>query len=134
METNIPDINRWFGPQNWIRDGEGPCISLGPAGSFDETHVFCPCVIFEDGSYRMYYCGSRGVAVSGDGVQWSKYAGNPVFTPGPLRDWESNYTTSETILPMTDGGFRIWYASRMADFQMHKYFAIGTARLEGPED
>ena len=40
--------DRWLQVQPWRRD-EGPCISLGEAGAFDDTHVFCPAVIEEDG-------------------------------------------------------------------------------------
>ena len=53
-------LESWLARQDWRRDGEGPCISLGTAGEFDDTHVFCPAVIFDGGRYRMYYCGSRG--------------------------------------------------------------------------
>ena len=31
---------------------------------------------------------------------------NPVLTPTPGRHWETNYTTSQTILPLPGGGLR----------------------------
>jgi len=31
-----------------------------------------------------------------------------------------------------DGRYRLWYASRSAAIQEHKYFAIGTAVWNGP--
>ena len=63
----MSELDEWLGAEDWRRDGEGPCIGLGEAGAFDETHVFGPAVIFEGGRYRMYYCGSRGAAADGAG-------------------------------------------------------------------
>lgn len=31
---------KWMQPQNWIRDTDGPCVSLGPSGDFDDMHLF----------------------------------------------------------------------------------------------
>src|SRR6185436_2192044 len=33
-----------YGSQNWRRDVEGPVLSLGEAGEFDDTHLLSPCV------------------------------------------------------------------------------------------
>ena len=85
-------VLRWFGPQKWVRDTEGPVISLGPTGSFDDTHLFAPCVIWEKGRYRLWYSGSRrnvanrvfslGMAESADGRTFVKSKGNPIFDFG----------------------------------------------------
>ena len=40
--------------QNWQRD-EGPSISLGSEGAFDDMHLFAPCVAYEDGVFSMWY-------------------------------------------------------------------------------
>ena len=55
--------SRWLGLQQWQRDGQQPCISLGATGAFDDMHIFAPCIAFEDGHYRMWYSGSRGAVV-----------------------------------------------------------------------
>ena len=73
-----------------------------------------------------------GVAVSTDGVTWEKSAHNPIFGPDPARAWESHYTTSQTIVQLPDGRWRMWYASRPAPPFQHKYFAIGTASWTAP--
>jgi hypothetical protein len=75
-----------------------------------------------------------GVAVSRDGSTWEKSAHNPVFGPDGLRDWESHYTTSQTVIQLPDGRWRIWYGARPAPPFDHKYFAIGTAVWDGPGD
>jgi hypothetical protein len=73
-----------------------------------------------------------GFAFSRDGMHWEKNPHNPVFGPDPSRSWESHYTTSQTVLPLPDGSWRIWYATRPKPPFVHKYFAIGTARWNGP--
>ncbi len=48
----MSELAKWLGRQDWRRDSDGPCISLGAEGEFDDTHVFCPAVIFDGGRYR----------------------------------------------------------------------------------
>ena len=74
-----------------------------------------------------------GFATSPDGLIWDKHPGNPVFGPDPSREWESHYTTSQSLLRLPDGSWRIWYASRTKPPFVHKYFAIGTALWRGPK-
>lgn len=132
-----PSVLRWFDPQKWIRDTDGPVISLGPSGSFDDTHLFAPCVIWErgvireKGRYRLWYSGSRrdvanrvfslGMAESADGRTFVKSRGNPIFDFG---DGEHSVLTA-TMLRNTDGSvrreqgrLRMWFSST--------HFAEGT--------
>jgi predicted GH43/DUF377 family glycosyl hydrolase len=74
-----------------------------------------------------------GFAVSKDGLNWTKHPANPVFCPEPAHDWESNFTTSQTLMRLRDGSFRIWYAGRKQPPWSNLYFAIGTARWAGPD-
>lgn len=108
-------------------------------------HLNYPSVFKADGIYVMFYGSvwnaqqftAIGLAVSQDGKKWQKYAENPVFKPEPKNDWESNYTTSQTIMKLPDGSYRIWYASRKkpdlgpAEWSS-MYYAVGTARWLGP--
>ena len=52
----------WLTEQKWQRDVDGPVLSLGSPGEFDDTHIFAPTVARENGKYMMWYCGSRGFA------------------------------------------------------------------------
>ena len=80
----------WMKRQPWIRDSDEPCLSLGEPGDFDDMHVFAPCVSFEDGLFRMWYCGARGdvgnrvfklgLATSVDGVHFSRHSPSPVLS------------------------------------------------------
>lgn len=103
--------------------------------------LFYPTVLVADGVYVLWYGAywgtdgrsktALGVAVSDDGIRWTKSPHNPVFTPDESRPWESHYTTSQSVLRLSDGSFRIWYATRTKPPFVHKYFAIGTARWTG---
>jgi predicted GH43/DUF377 family glycosyl hydrolase len=73
-----------------------------------------------------------GFAVSKDGLSWTKHPANPVFKPEPGHDWESNFTTSQTLMRLRDGSFRLWYAGRRQPPWSNLYFAMGTAHWNGP--
>lgn len=110
--------------QNWQRDTDGPVVSLGKTGEFDDTHIFAPAVAFKDGQYSLWYCGSTGrvaervfhvgLATSTDGRSFRKHADNPVYsfgdgkhsvlTPTLLRNPDGS-----TLLE--DGQLRMWFSS-----------------------
>ncbi len=111
--------------QNWERDAKFPCLSLGKAGAFDDTHISSPCVVRENKIYRMYYTGSRGtvndrvfrlgLAVSEDGVCFNRYFSEPLFaakedgvsvlTPAIVRSPEGHALRVE-------GKLRLYYSCR----------------------
>ncbi|MBL8850371.1 MAG: hypothetical protein JNG89_11890, partial [Planctomycetaceae bacterium] len=104
---------------------------------WEKQRLFYPYVLQADGVFLLWYGSywadhpnqtALGFAVSDDGIRWHKHPQNPVFRPDPSREWESHYTTSQSVLRMADGSFRIWYASRKSPPFVNKYFAIGTAR------
>ncbi len=71
------------------RLAEKPVIDVGPKGSWDETHVLDPASIEVDGRVFLYYTAvsaraDRAVclAISDDGVNFHKYAQNPVVIGG----------------------------------------------------
>jgi predicted GH43/DUF377 family glycosyl hydrolase len=120
---------------------ESPVLELDQ--NWEHARLFYPTVVKADDLYLMWY-GSYsqhgteemktavGFAVSRDGLDWEKNPNNPVFGPDPSRDWESHYTTSQSVLRLPDGAWRIWYASRTKPPFVHKYFAVGTASWPGP--
>ena len=118
-----------------------PVLELGQ--EWERQRLFYPTVLKAGDCYLMWYGsysqhGSEemktalGLAVSADGLSWHKSPSNPVFGPDASRSWESHYTTSQTVLRLAQDEWRIWYASRPAPPFVHKYFAIGTARWNGP--
>ena len=129
------------------RDGRHWAVSPEPVLLIDQPwerdRLVYPTVLKLDGVYLMWY-GSYwsqeanktaiGFAASSDGLRWYKHPHNPVLRPAPDRPWESHYTTSQSVLRLEDGSFRIWYASRKKPPFLNKYFAINTARWTGPAD
>jgi len=110
-----------------------------PDQAWEHKRLFYPTVVQAGGRYLMWYGSyshaagaeprtSLGFAVSDDGLHWQKNPANPVFGPDPAHTWESHYTTSQSVLRLADGSWRLWYAARPKPPFAHKYFAIGTAR------
>ena len=111
-----------------------PCLVIDQ--SWERTLLFYPTVLKTDDVYLMWYGSywkarrnttATGFAVSLDGLKWYKHPGNPVLRPDPKRKWESHYVTSQSVMRLADGSFRIWYASRKEPPFVNKYFAINTA-------
>jgi predicted GH43/DUF377 family glycosyl hydrolase len=63
----------------------GLVLDTGSAGSWESFKVGRPSVLYEDGSFKMWYDGSDGssrdvgYATSSDGRDWNKHRANPVF-------------------------------------------------------
>ncbi len=124
--------------RTWAKT-ETPCIVIDQP--WEKNRLFYPAVIKHGDTWIMWYGAywrdresttAIGTATSTDGVHWTKAPNNPVLTPDPSRPWESHYTTSQSVMKLEDGSWRIWYASRKAPPFVNKYFAIGTARWDGP--
>jgi len=112
-----------------------------------EAHILVyPQVVKVDDIYLMWY-GSYwwddedavrwpttaiGFAVSSDGLEWHKYEQNPVLRPDADLAWESNFNTSQSVIQLADGSWRIWYAARKKPPFLNKYFSICTATWKGP--
>lgn len=93
-----------------------PAAVLEPtAGTWDSYNVDMPCVIRENGAYKMWYTGGMydyeyktGYATSPDGINWTKHPGNPVFLPRP-GSWEAAGVHCGLVVPVP-GGYRMFYS------------------------
>lgn len=70
---------------NWRKSPENPV--LVPSEPWEKFSLQCPNVIYEDGIFKMWYCGGQrhepdavGYATSPDGIKWQKHPSNPIFT------------------------------------------------------
>jgi len=76
-----------------------PILLPGPKGSWDENVRERGWVLYENGVYHLWYGGWQGeyihseprlvklgYAYSSDGVNWTKYAGNPIYTETWVED------------------------------------------------
>lgn len=128
----------------YVRSADGRTWDVTPEPAlvidqeWERGRLFYPTVLRAGDVFVMWYGSydarrsdmmtALGVAVSDDGLRWRKSARNPVFEPHPTREWESHFTTSQSIMPLEDGSLRIWYAARTKPPFAHKYYAVGTAR------
>lgn len=102
----------------WTRNAN-TVLSPSP-GSWDSMLVLAPCVLRENGQYKMWYTGARsdwpgpaiatnriGYATSPDGKNWTKYSGNPVLGAGK-GDWESGGVEYCSVI-LVPGGYKMFY-------------------------
>jgi predicted GH43/DUF377 family glycosyl hydrolase len=115
-----------------------PMLTLGQ--SWERGHLFYPYVLQERGAWVMFYASywsarpartAIGMARSPDGLRWEKHAANPVVTPTTESAFDSNYTSSQSVLHDGDH-YKMYYAARNREVQMHKYYAICLATKRGP--
>lgn len=115
---------------HWNKVIGNPVLQRGPLFSNDFYAVSDPCVLFHDGVYKMWYTGGGAVlpdtflhssisyATSFDGINWIKYAGNPVVD---IRSnfWDSLGVETATVLIDPSAAeserFKMWYAGTTFD-------------------
>lgn len=56
------------------------------------------------------------------GLVWTRYAGNPVLTPGPAGAWDGMHVVGGPVL-LVNGTYRLWYVGSNDNL----YWATGTA-------
>jgi N-acetylneuraminic acid mutarotase len=90
----------------WTRNPENPVLNTGPEGSWDEDHVYFPLVIYDETNsiFHLWYVGGDasgneegGYASSTDGINWTKYASNPI----PVR-------VGTGAILLKDNKFHLW--------------------------
>jgi hypothetical protein len=145
MWYTVPGSYPWL--MNHARSGDGrqwevtkePVLKLSQG--WEHFLQIYPNVMKIDDVYLMWYASylderrettAIGFAVSLDGISWHKHPQNPVLRPDPQRPWESHYVSSQCVMRLADGSFRIWYASRKQPPFNNLYFALNTAHWSGP--
>lgn len=104
----------------WAKSPSHPVMQPGPDWC-DGTGVGDPCVIFDEGAYKMWYtCYNRsvsytiGYATSPDGINWEKHPNNPVLRPaqeGP----DSGTVRSPCVIKNGDL-YEMWYRGISTDW------------------
>lgn len=96
---------------NWTRyAGSGSydsVLDVGGAGTWDANRVRWPTVLYNGTMFRMWYTGlltgsyyKIGYAESVDGYTWTKYASNPVISPGAAGQWDDYWTLNPQVLQL----------------------------------
>ncbi len=116
----------------WIRQSDKPVLS--PDVPWEKVAVMCPHVIWDEGEklFKMWYSGGEqyepdaiGYATSPDGLEWTKYATNPIFQADPKRPWERHKVTACHVSRIADCYVMFYIGFRDID-----HAQIGTARSE----
>jgi len=100
----------------WTKYAGNPVLDLGSSGSWDDMFVEGPSVIFDGNNYHMWYTGGAGpntfpigYATSPDGINWTKYAGNPVLPIAAAGSWD--YPRAHAPDVIFDGEkYHMWYS------------------------
>ncbi len=71
----------------WTKHGSA--VLTGAPGEWDEGNAANPSVLYEGGTYTLWYdnISAIGVATSTNGITWTKSVSNPVFLPGAGTQW-----------------------------------------------
>ncbi len=123
---------------DWTKHPGNPVIS--PTEAWETNSIIPGAVISNTGTYEMWYTGYDsnwvgriGYATSPDGVNWTKYGGNPVLNVGASDSWEDEDVAGPAVLE--DGGiYHMWYAAYdgIASRIGHATSANGTSWTRDP--
>ena len=89
---------------------------LVPETSWENLSVMNPCVLLENGRYRMWYSAGETYepnvlcyAESDDGLRWEKSPLNPILTNAPQNSYERERIGGCQILPHKELGYLLFY-------------------------
>lgn len=123
----------------WQKYPGNPVLDLGAPGSWEESEVFHPSVLFDGQTYHIWYNGygmgaqRTGHATSPDGVAWTRYPGNPVLALGSPDSFD-DYMLALMAVLQQGGSYHLWYTAGDGTDEDAKYFRIGYATsLDGAD-
>lgn len=100
---------------------------LEPVLPWEYLSVMNPCVLFENGKYRMWYSAGEtyepnvnAYAESDDGIHWEKSPLNPIFVCDPANVYEQDRVGGCQVIKTEDMGYLMFYIG---------YEDIDTARI-----
>jgi predicted GH43/DUF377 family glycosyl hydrolase len=113
---------------NWVKYAAA-VLKKGASSEWDNYFIEGPCVIKEGGAYKMWYAGmdavangqvtdgkvSIGYATSSDGINWTKYSGNPVMTTGEYVSWD-DVTVQDPHVIKYGNEYHMWYGGKTNDY------------------
>ncbi|MCK5079962.1 MAG: hypothetical protein KAR09_08455, partial [Bacteroidales bacterium] len=100
----------------WYNHPE-PVLTPGRGNAWDGNGVSNPNVIFDGQIYHMWFSGWAkriprtariGYATSRDGINWKKYAANPVISIGEPGTWDDHWVVGSNVA-FNGSIFELWY-------------------------
>ena len=101
---------------SWTKYPKNPILEPGAFWEWDAGGIGEPEVICVGTEYYMYYMRTTGhhgigLATSPDGINWTKYSGNPVLTAGPRGSWDDEWFEVGGVV--WDGRlFHMWFRAQ----------------------
>jgi beta-1,2-mannobiose phosphorylase / 1,2-beta-oligomannan phosphorylase len=114
----------------WKRMSRTPVLTA--EAPWEKVAVMCPHVLWDDREkiFKMWYSGGEqfepnalGYATSPDGLHWTKWPANPIFTANKANSWEQYKVTACQVIPWNG-----WYVMFYIGFQNESLARIGLAR------
>lgn len=111
---------------HWKKYIDNPVFKVNK-NDWDNVSVLAPFVIYDHGRFKLYYRGSNsfnqdhssiGLAISSDGISWSRDRRNPILTIGAQGEWDDKQVGDPSVL--YNSGYKIyqmWYSG--ASYQVH---------------
>lgn len=113
----------------------GPRLDVGAAGQWDSSSVPYGAVLYESGTWHMWYAGRSvaglnqgiGYASSTDGRTFTRYGSNPVLTPTSGRFDSAGFGA---LIVIKDGStYKMWYSGTGSDSKLRIGYATSTDRV-----
>jgi len=106
---------------HWTKDPANPVLAAGPPGSWDDRGAVATSIFEHGGTLYMIYTGTSsnsppqglGLATSADGVTWTKFHGNPIFTSGGSGRWD--WDVGHACAVLRADLLHLWYSGNVQD-------------------
>jgi len=102
---------------SWTKHASNPVLNIGAGGTWDDLHAYLSSVLKDsDGTYKMWYSGHDssnvrfGYASSNDGINWTKYASNPVLDLGAEGTWDDVHLYFPSVMKDNSGSYKMWHS------------------------
>ncbi len=115
---------------SWTKYSGNPIMPSGGVGDWDE-YLWEARVTRDGDVYKMWYQGATaynapfktGYATSSDGINWTKYSGNPVLS-GEAGEWDEDYVGFRNVIKR-DGVYHAWYEATESQYSPLINFRVG---------
>jgi len=111
----------------WNEFAGNPVLNISSDTSkFDSDGIETPTVIKDPSApaserFKLWYAGRKtkcssvndhkfGYAYSQDGINWTKYSGNPVLVPGSSSSWYNTFISSPSVI-LEGGIYKMWFTA-----------------------
>lgn len=129
-----------FAQIDWTKYPGNPVLLKGGTGAWDEEGIYGSSILYEAGTFRMWYSGwtwvpfqpGIGYASSTDGIIWEKHLDNPLLAedPDPSTIWDT-YISDPFVMLDTDepdpvSRYKMWFGANDGQYP-DDYTQIGYA-------